>query len=225
MKIKFGLLALASCLMLSVPTAHAVESTFDTGPDGWFVADWTNPDLSTSFNTYSVTWHSTGGNPNGHISASDTTSGGWFWFAAPAKYFGNQVAAFGTSLRYDISVNLSNGQPGPIVMLTGAGQRLFFNGDSPSPALQSVVVPLLPIGWKLNDWQNGAMPTAGVMQSILSNLDGLYISGDWLNGIEVASLDNVSLVPEPTSSTLLLLGAISVGALFGKRATVSRELA
>lgn len=101
-----------------------------------------------------------------------------------------------------------------MVILTGAGQRLYFSGNSPPTTFASYNIPLTPAGWRLNDFHNGTEPTAAIMQSVLGNLDGLYIDGDWHDGIETAGLDNVRLVPEPTSSALLILGGSFLAAIF-----------
>ncbi len=210
------------CVCSSVPQAIGAQSSFDTDSEGWSVADWINPDLSGVSGTYSVAWNSTGGNPGGYISATDP-SGLWFWFAAPVKFLGNQAAAFGSSLEYDLFVNPTDGGFLPVVILTGAGQRLFFQGNSPTTAFASNTVPIVPTGWRLNDWQSGAEPTLLEMQAVLGSLDGLYISGDWFDGPEVAGLDNVrfgtepTVVPEPSSSALLFLGGLTLVILSRRR--------
>ena len=200
-------IALVSLSLLSLNSkADATQSTFDTNSEGWSVADWNNPDLSTIVQTFSVGWISSGGNPGGYINASDL-SDNWFWFSAPAKFLGNKSAAFGTSLQFDLSVSIYASEA-PVVILTGAGQRLYFLGNSPPTTFASYNIPLTPTGWRLNDYKNGIEPTPAIMQSVLGNLDGLYIDGDWHNGIETAGLDNVRLVPEPTSLALLILVAL-----------------
>ena len=210
------------CVVSAVPHAIGAQSTFETDPEGWIVADWNNPDLSAIVGTYAVAWNASGGNPGGYISASDP-SGQWFWFSAPAKFLGNQSAAFGSSLQYDVFVDPTAGRPFPVVMLTGDGQRLFFEGGSPTAAFASYSVPMTPKGWRLNDWQGGAEPTDLQMQTVLGSLDGLYISGDWFAGDEVAGLDNVrfgtepSVVPEPCTSALLLLGGLPLVMLSRRR--------
>lgn len=210
------------CVVSAAPHAIGAQSTFETDSEGWIVADWNNPDLSAIVGTYAVAWNESGGNPGGYISASDP-SGQWFWFSAPAKFLGNQSAAFGSSLQYDVFVDPTAGRPFPVVMLTGDGQRLFFEGGSPTAAFASYSVPMTPKGWRLNDWQGGAEPTDLQMQTVLGSLDGLYISGDWFAGDEVAGLDNVrfgtepSVVPEPCSSALLLLGGLPLVMLSRRR--------
>ena len=90
------------CLVsLDSHAASSVLSVFETDSEGWGVADW-NPDLSAIVVNYSVTWHANGGNPGGYISSTDP-SGNWFWFTAPAKFLGNQAAAYGYSLHLNFA--------------------------------------------------------------------------------------------------------------------------
>lgn len=96
MRMSLCVALLALSLLPINSAADAAQSTFDTNSEGWSVADWNNPDLTTIVQTFSVGWISSGGNPGGYINASDL-GGNWFWFSAPAKFLGNKSAAFGTS--------------------------------------------------------------------------------------------------------------------------------
>jgi Laminin B (Domain IV) len=205
---------LGLCLVPIASSGQLAQSTFDINSDGWSVADWNNPALTAIVATYPVVWNSSGGRPGGYVSATDPGAN-WFWLSAPPKFLGNQAAAYGASLQYDLFVNTTAGLPGPLVMLTGAGQRLFFVGDSPPASFTSYSIPLLPAGWRVNDWQTGAAPTADLMQTVLTNLDGLYVDGDWSSGPETAGLDNVRLVPELGTATLLPFGALLIWFVVG----------
>jgi hypothetical protein len=53
------------CVVSAVPHAIGAQSTFETDPEGWIVADWNNPDLSAIVGTYAVAWNASGGIPVG----------------------------------------------------------------------------------------------------------------------------------------------------------------
>ena len=217
--------SVASCVLAALawtPSEAALlaSSTFTTGSEGWFIADWDNggaSPYSVLVTTRAVTWSASGGNPGGYISTTDLSPTD-FRFAAPAQFLGNQAAAFGGSLQYDLF------ETGPVVdgsqpalFLTGAGQSLFFYGARPTSTFTSFTIPLTPAVWRIGNYLNGPQPTVAQFQAVLGSLDGLYIEGDWVSGNDFSGLDNVRLnsrVPEPST---WLLCAIGLGALFGAR--------
>lgn len=211
------IVACALSLLPILSSAGLSQSNFDLDSDNWTVVDWNSPGVTSIVGSYPVVWNSNGGNPGGYISAIDP-SGEWFWFSAPSKFLGNTSAAFGGALIFDLFASLSDGAAA-VVMLTGNGNRLFFDGNSPSTSFASYSVPLSTSGWRLNDWQSGATPTISEMQGVLGNLNGLYISGDWHNGIESAGLDNVQVVPEPSALALFVFGGLGLALLVGRRTT------
>lgn len=208
-------IGIASLVSMMPTNVEATESRFDSDAQGWTIVDWDSATLSSIVGSYPAAWNVSGGNPGGYISATDP-SGQWFWFSAPSAFLGDRSSVFGGRLVFDLSVDISDGDT-TVVMLTGAGKRLYFDGRSPLPSFTSYSVPLTPAGWRLNDWQTGVTPTSAELQSVLGNLDGVYISGDWHNGIESAGLDNVQLVPEPNISALFLLGGVALTCLAKQR--------
>jgi hypothetical protein len=201
------------------------SSTFDTDSEGWSVADW-DGNLTHIVGTYPVTYNASGGNPGGYISSTDPSSNN-FLFAAPAKFLGNQTAAYGGSLQLD---TFDQNQPTVssfLVLLTGAGLRLASPVvNPPDTSWTSYTVSLTPSGWGIIG--SGVQPTVTQMQTVLGSLDGLYIQGDWHFGSDFSGLDNVILnagvpenaaVPEPTSTlSLLALGTL------GTASTLKRKL-
>ena len=57
-------------------------------------------------------------------------------------------------------------------------------------------------GWLLG----GVAPTQAQMLQVLGNVTDLQIRGEFVSGSDIGSLDNVSMIPEPTSLALLGLG-------------------
>jgi hypothetical protein len=204
-----GLLA-ASVLTLGValsPAAQAASSTFDSGTDGWSaLGDVAGP----------LVWNAGGGNPGGNVSIVDSVTGGVTYFAAPAAFLGNQSAALGTNLTFDLMQSFTGGANqflSPDVILGGNGLSLAY-GLASYPAngsWTSYAVPLTAGDWHIGTL-SGAAPTSQQFLGVLSNLGALQIRAEYQTGPDTDSLDNVFLagavpaVPEPQTYALLLAG-------------------
>lgn len=183
-------------------------STFDIDAEGWSVVDLPTPIIPsppTVLGTYSVNFISSGGNPGGYISMTDP-SGNWFMFSAPNAFLGDKLSAFGRTLSFDMKTSPTPALAEHVaVVLVGLDDTLFFKASSPGSGWGTEEVLLAPNGWRLNDQNAGPGPTALEMQTVLSDLQALYISGDWVDGVETTGLDNVRIVPIP--ATVFLLGS------------------
>jgi hypothetical protein len=203
------------------------SSTFDSNPDGWLVKDLTFPAVGsppTVLGTFTPTFNATGGNPGGHLSMSDPSANVWYWYA-PSQFLGNQSAAYGGALQFDLAVTGAGfGSPPGFdqedVVLVGGGLTLVYDtGFSPTPtssvSWNSFSVGLTEAGWR-RDSLTGPAATQADMQAVLGSLSALYIRGEFLFGLDdVGRLDNVVLsspaaVPEPSSLTLFGLGGLSL---------------
>jgi hypothetical protein len=111
--------------VLANPVHAAVisSSTFDTDSEGWSVADW-GCTGTCIVATYPVTYNASGGDPGGYVSSTDPSPND-FRFAAPAKFLGDQTAAYGGSLHLDLFDQSQPTVPSYLVTLTGAGLRLY----------------------------------------------------------------------------------------------------
>lgn len=190
-------LATLVCIASTAAIARAqsiVSSTFDASAEGWMVADVQYPIANPPHVVagYSPDYWSTGGNPGGFIRETDA-SGNWFFFAAPTAFLGDKSAALGGTISLDISVNPSAGygSDAPLLLLVGAGLTLYANTVPPGGTFTHFDVPILPTVWRVNDFTSGPPPTTAQLLAVLSSLDALYVSGDWISGYETASLDNV----------------------------------
>ena len=195
-----------------IPTA---ASTFNIDTEGWSVVDLPTPVIPsppTVLGTYSVDFISSGGNPGGYISETDP-SGNWFMFSAPSTFLGDKSLSFGRALSFDMKTT-----PTPAlnefaaVVLVGFEDTLFYTASAPQSDWTTYEVLLAPNGWRLNDQKSGPEPTALEMQTVLTDLQALYISGDWVDGVETTGLDNVSIVPIPATALLLGSGLLSLAA-------------
>lgn len=203
--------ALAVLLAASLP-ALAVTSTFDTDPEGWGAqGDIEGP----------LTWSATGGNPGGHVFIDDRTAGGVTYFVAPALFHGNFAGAFGTHLTFDLMQvypGAANQFDAEDVILQGSGLTVVFDtaGNPANNAWTSYSVPLSAAGWRLNTLAGSAV-TDEQFLAVLSNLSALKIRAEYQTGADIGHLDNVALVPEPTTIFMFLLGIGCVALAVGRK--------
>lgn len=209
------IIALLLALLSEVPRAQAPSlamSSFTVDAEGWVVEDFppplTNPPVSSG--TYLPQYVPTGGGPGGFIRMVDP-SGNWFWFSAPAAFLGNMSAAWGGTIVLDMRTDPYAGALGPVfplVMLVGAGKTLFAVTTEPGITFTHFEIPLSACAWKVGDYTSGPPPTALDLLAVLSNLDALYVSGDWVDGIETADLDNVGIYgpSTPPAAEVVRLG-------------------
>jgi hypothetical protein len=216
--VRFSTFALTLCAAFfnwAATASAAAISTFDTDAENWSVVSFTNPNAGdfSVLGTTAPTYHATGGNPGGFISTLDPDNGD-FMFGAPSLFLGNQSGA--ALLSYDLSYPVGNLDYKPVdIMLTNGATRLLWLSN-PTPALgpgfTHIAVGLAPsANWHLGS-NSGATPTAGDFQTVLANLSGLFISGEYTAGlIETPGLDNVQLsVPEPASMILAVVGLVAL---------------
>jgi hypothetical protein len=175
--------------LAAAPTPADILSTFDTNLDGWTITG----------DAAGLSFVATGGNPAGRARGADSVAGSTWFFLAPPKFLGNQSAAYGSTLSFDLTQEII-GAPAPYndndVLLSGAGLTLAF--DTPAnptyfPAWASYAVPLTAsAGWRVNSI-NGAPATESQLRSVLANLTALRIRGEYQSGADSGSLDNVRL--------------------------------
>ena len=209
---RLSLCAVAPALFLTWGAAVAASSDFSSGNEGWAaMGDSLGP----------IEWSVSGGNPGGQVFISDSASGGVTYFLAPAAFLGNQSAAIGTNLTFDLEQVYSGGPSqfdAEDVILQGNGLTIAFNlaTNPANGAWTSYTVPLSAAGWTLNTL-GGAAATSAQFASVMSGLTSLRIRAEYQSGQDVGHLDNVVLatvavVPEPATSMLVLAG-LGVGLL------------
>lgn len=192
--------ALAFLFSASLP-ALAVTSTFDTDAEGWSAqGDIEGP----------LTWSAAGGNPGGNVFIDDLTTGGVTYFVAPALFLGNFAGAFGSQLTFDLMQRYPGGPnqfDAEDVILSGGGLTVVYDtaNNPANNGWTSYSVPLSAAGWRLNTL-SGIAPTEEQFLAVLSNLSSLRIRAEYQTGADVGHLDNVALVPEPTTVLMLLSG-------------------
>jgi hypothetical protein len=215
-------MCVAVCVFTVNPTLSTgdVISDFSTGNEGWQVVSFANltTDNFSIIATYVPTFHVAGGNPGGYISTTDQDDGD-LTFAAPAKFLGNVSGA--TGIGYDLiyPVGVINYQPTDVILM-GNGETLLWKRNPdivPGPAWMSVNLDFVPSPeWHVGT-SNGALAKAVDFATVLGNLSGLFIRGEYTTGlIETPGLDNVRLagvsavVPEPSTLAMMALAGVTV---------------
>ena len=207
------LLATIMAVTFSANISHSqVISTFNSNAEGWLSVTLAYPDPGAPppiLNTFTPTWTATGGNPGGYVTILDPdgsgTTGNTQYWSAPAPFLGNQSTAYGHVLSFDLA-DTSGGFP-PFdqedIILVGNSLTLAYDlPTSPGGTWTHFEVPLNETGWRINSL-TGTPATQTDMQTVLAGISSLYIRGEYQLGPDTQSLDNVQIVPEPSSVLLL----------------------
>jgi len=215
-KLAFLLLFAAVWIVPGHATTIAV-SNWDNpldGSDGWsFVHDGMNMSLV-----------QTGGHGGGFLQIADQALGTTMYLVAPAKFLGNQTAAYGGTLSFDLQQSYdTNYYADDDVLITGNGLTLAYNtGVNPAaaPDWTPITVNLFASsGWKVGTTA-GIDATEAQLQSVLSNLGSLWIRPEFQVGPDVDGIDNVvltsglvtgtSATPEPSTWLMLAAGLFAI---------------
>lgn len=207
---------LAATLCAHANAAPPVQSTFDTTSEGWDIVSVPNPPSGvapTIAATYSVTYSPTGGNPGGYINELDP-DGDDYYFRAPLKFLNNQSAALGGTLKFDLADLYPAGNNSPTLntsesplILVGSTESIYYADNSNiTQSFQTYTFTLSAGHGGLVNSQNGAAATNADFAAVLSNLQGIYILGDYWNGGDTGELDNVFLNPAPEPTTTAMIG-------------------
>ncbi len=210
MSVCFSLIALVA----AAPAMASISYTFDSDSQGWGIVGG-----ATGFQ-----WDGTLGNGGpGAIRAQDLVGGAfdsWF-FAAPLVDLGNMSDLYGFDIQYDImsleGIPDTNAETAEIILF-GGGVEIGFSFDD-APVLnawtsRSVTVDAMG-GWRYIDSLASGTVTASMVSesdllTVLSDLQGFYIRGEYTNGPDRAALDNVFFTPTPGALSLLGLGGLIV---------------
>jgi hypothetical protein len=166
-----------------------VFSYFEKNDEGWKVVGDVKNALSIP------DYHATGGNPGGFLSATDEATGGvWYW-KAPEKFLGSKGGALNKKLSFDLlQSDLNNQFDEPDVILESNDFILVYTLPShPKTTWTSFSILFsADAGWK-KDSPAGSPASEDDLKKVLSKLTNLKIRGEFINGPDVGSIDNVCL--------------------------------
>ncbi|HOC56931.1 MAG TPA: laminin B domain-containing protein, partial [Verrucomicrobiota bacterium] len=188
--------ALSTWTALAPAYGHLAGSTFDVDADGWTVVERANDSL-TVINTRSPVYTNSGGNPTGYVYATDAAPDfPDFYFRAPAKFLGNQQAAYGYPLVFDLISDFVNTPTQLVysVILTGAAYTNVITVPRMAASntwTHFVVMLQAGAGWV--DIATGLPSTSQALSNCLGTLQSLDIAGEFGTGPDTGGIDNVTL--------------------------------
>lgn len=205
----FGaMMAAQAATGLTTPSAVLASSTFDSDVEGWTVTD----------ETVALSWQASDGNPGGYASAADAIWGAaWHWIA-PAKFLGNQAAAYGGTLSFDLRQSLTDTPLDDVdLWLEGGGRTLIYDLPYNPAAVWTSYMVLLheEVGWRRDDFTPA---NAADLQAVLADLTSLRIRGKYQDGDSTGGLDNV-LLTGPRADLRRVPGTAVI--FFGNRSDVT----
>ena len=194
------LVAPALALAASAQIPSAVESTFETGTEGW-----------THAGAAVFQQEPAGGHPGGRLYI-DNSEGPVTYVYAPAKFLGDWSGFKNGTFRFDGAMIGTGGSPWttPLdyghVWITGGG--MVMSADL-SPALPSggwvtYSLQLTPAHWGVPQW---------MFDGIMAGVTQVQISVEALFGDEVQALDNVRLEPPGLPATCTVFNGSGVNPL------------
>ncbi|MEJ2563733.1 MAG: laminin B domain-containing protein, partial [Anaerolineales bacterium] len=139
---------------------NIVQSTFDSDDEGWtIVGDGDGP-----------TYNANGGNPGGYITATDLALEEYWYWQAPAKFLGDQSAAYGRTLSFDLVQSATDSQEDQDdVILIGDGVTLVFDTPyNPGDTWTNYVISLHESAGWLNS-STGLAPSSAEFIQVLTN--------------------------------------------------------
>jgi hypothetical protein len=209
-----------------------LESTFNSGTDGWTTGEFfsgthgTVPDVLTS-----------GGVSGGYIETEDVY--GFNSFHAPDSWLGNQTVLYGGFLTVSQRIQAADGLNYPLVVLAGGGTVLQYRTDPPAIGQDwtTYMIPFLAVaGWEIANGSGapGPVATEEQLMAVLSGLQWFALDADWNTGPDRVGLDEVSVtisgdreipnpnpepmgIPEPSAFLLAGSGIGLLGFIARKR--------
>lgn len=167
-----------------------VTSTFDDGADGWTVAG------DAQDGGVEPDYVAADGNPGGHLEAADDVTGGvWHWNASGA-YLGDRSTYSGGTLAFELTQSRTDDQfDSPDVILASGDVRLGYDfGDEsthPGTDWTRYEVPMSADGWTNLD--TGEPATQEEFERVLSDVDRLWVRGEYREGSDTGGIDSVEL--------------------------------
>lgn len=195
-------------LALSVSPLRAQTWGFDSDAQGWTVYDAVGAGNYALLGSGTLNWNAAGGNPGGFVSATDPSSGSFF-FRAPIS--GVNYSAFNGGL---LNFSLQTDQPADyfadsVIVFQGGVSNLTIVaalGSQPGVSWTNYSLSLNAGAFRLDNL-SGSSVTAAQFAEVLGSLNLFLIDGEFHDGVsETTGLDSVAFVasagvdavPEPS---------------------------
>jgi hypothetical protein len=180
-----GIATALGVLGFAAGTAHAaISSGFDAGAEGWTVS----ADPAGGW----PAWQSSGGNPGGFMRTVDAGAGQTMYWEAPAGFEGNQCAAYGGALEFDLRQSTTTNPYNDVeIILTGGGVTLQNEQSHPTTSWTEYSIPFTTAGgWT----RGGASATDEDLKTVLASVTRLAIRAEYQTGSDTDDLDNPAIV-------------------------------
>ncbi|MEN6307417.1 MAG: laminin B domain-containing protein [Anaerohalosphaeraceae bacterium] len=175
-------------LATHIPADLTICTQLNSNTSGWTGAALSTANLTQIVQTLPIS-HDAGG----WISLTDQDNE-WTTFAAPTNYLGDRSDWLGGQIALDmLHTTAGTRVNGPMVFLVSGDSILCSPWAMPTDSWQHYIIPLRPVGWHLNT-SDGPEPTLAQMLAVLSNLQAMYIIGDYVSGTETTSIDNICII-------------------------------
>lgn len=193
-----------------------IESNFDTGLEGWRIADLTSYGPYTNVLAYyNLTWRATGGSPGGYAEGADPSTRSFF-FDAPTNFLGGLSPFIGGLLEFKLRSTQSSWAADSVVVFVGkigARTRGLVAAIAPLPGTNwtSYAIPLSASNF-MYDTNNGATVSAADFLSVMTNVSALRICGEY--GAQVAETVGLDAVRLSIRPTLMITAVGTNGVVF-----------
>lgn len=187
---------LDNVVLSAEPLAPSTRSGFSGGVDGWTIATLTDQSALTVDSTDAVVFQVGGGVPSSNVLGTDFGAGSWY-FSAPEAYLGDQSDMFGGTFSYELKQVLGSGalSSNAELIFQGAGISISHQAVNPFTDFTAYQFDLDGAGgWKVVG--SGIAASDAVIQQVLSDIQALYILGEYVNGADQAALDSVEFRPD-----------------------------
>lgn len=210
---KHSVIALCGVAAVSANAFATISSTFDEGSEGW----------GTLNDAKDFAWDSGLGNAGGAIHAADLGLFSIWYFAGSQDYTGDLSSYYNGSITWDtlgIQGDQSLASRADVMIFGSSGLGIGINIPE-MPVRGEWVTRSVDLAF--GDWflvgsaPDGALiPTLATEEQILSvlaDVSGFYIQGEYTDGEDSTAIDNVfvtALVPSPGALATLALAGLAV---------------
>jgi hypothetical protein len=171
---------------------ETITSTFEEGTEGWTVVG------DAQSGQAEPTHVAEGGNPSGYLRAADDVTGGvWYWNASDA-YLSDKSAYSGGTLSFDLNQSATDSQfNAQDVILDNDDTRLGYDfGNSSTHPGTDWTSYEVRFSAEADGWTNRSTDEPATQEEfdrVLSDLNELWIRGEYRTGGDVGGIDNVEL--------------------------------